>query len=374
MEAFEYEVTKALSGRGAAVAKILGIQSEAALLANLGSPYMPRDEVTPVSAPGLALAWRSRLASGQGKMHELTPIPAGGNAYSAGGLSVTHGPAVAASALAVDSGPSVVSGPTPVPQGQVTPMPTPVYSPDEVSESTELIRKGQVPDVRGGGVRLFGWVILILLLVAGGGAVFLALDSERSGAAKPGTTPVPASNPGDGANLVPQPATSGDDRRKPSSGERKDKAGSSKEGSKSSKGSSKDDKDEPKATITDELVPRTAKDADALLKEASALRDKLKWDAAREKYELVVAGRFKREQGYLGLAEVAFQHNRPDDVIAYAKRAGTGIRARMLLGHAHFKKKDYDAALKYYESVLKEEKGNVEAQNGAKAAREKLGK
>jgi tetratricopeptide (TPR) repeat protein len=136
--------------------------------------------------------------------------------------------------------------------------------------------------------------------------------------------------------------------------------------------SARSSKDDGKAAITDDLVPRTAKEAEALLKEASSLRDKLRWDAAREKYELVVAGKFKRDQGYLGLAEVAFQHNRADDVIAYARRAGTGIRARILLGHAHFKKKDYAAALKYYESVLKEEKGNVEAQNGAKAARNKL--
>jgi len=283
---------------------------------------------------------------------------------------------VAASAVAVDSGPAAVSGPTPIPQAAAMPMPTPVYAPEEISESTELIRKGgPVPDVRGAGMRLFGWVILILLLVAGGGAVFLALDSERSGAGKP-VNPTPAVAPG-GETGAPNEhaAPSSDDRRKPQSGDRKDKdrekdrSGSSR--SSESKSSSKG-KDDGKAAIADEIVPRTAKEADALLKEAGTLRDKLKWDAAREKYELVTAGKFRREQGYLGLAEVAFQLNRPDDVIAYAKRAGTGVRARNLLGHAHFKKKDYEAALKYYESVLKEDKGNVEAQNGAKAARDNL--
>ena len=175
--------------------------------------------------------------------------------------------------------------------------------------------------------------------------------------------------------MAPSSAAPGDDKHKAQSGDRKDREkekGSSKSGGEGK--SSPRGKEESKSSITDEIVPRTAKEADALLKEAGALRDKLKWDAAREKYELVVAGKFRREQGYLGLAEVAFQQNRPDDVIAYAKRAGTGIRARNLLGHAHFKKKDYEAALKYYESVLKEEKGNVEAQNGAKAAREKLGR
>ena len=385
MEAFEYEVTKALSGRGAAVAKILGIQSEAALLANLGSPYMPRDEVTPVSAPGLAQGWRARIASGQMAQlarHEVTPQPSITGSPFPVGASVTHGPAVAVPVMAVDSGPSMASGPAMSPlmgssPSMGMPMPTPVYAPEEVSESTELIRKGgPVPDVRGAGMRLFGWVILVLLLVAGGGAVFLALDSERSGAGKPGPAPGPApavTPEGSGGNLTAEPSrgSEGDRRGKPV--ERKEK-GSAKSGDgKSSDGkSSRASKDDGKTSITDDLVPRTAKEAEALLKEAAGLRDKLKWDAARDRYELVVAGKFKRDQGYLGLAEVAFQHNRADDVIAYAKRAGTGVRARILLGHAHFKKKDYAAALKYYESVLKEEKGNVEAQNGAKAARDKL--
>jgi tetratricopeptide (TPR) repeat protein len=224
-------------------------------------------------------------------------------------------------------------------------------------------------------MRLFGWVILILLLVAGGGAVFLALDSERSGSGKPGSTTTPAATPGgESGGPREQPPSSGDDRRKQPSGDRKDKGDKEKSGSsKGSEGKSSRKEEAKSSSITDEIVPRTAKEADALLKEAGSLRDKLKWDAAREKYELVTAGKFRREQGYLGLAEVAFQLNRPDDVIAYAKRAGTGIRARNLLGHAHFKKKDYEAALKYYESVLKEDKGNVEAQNGAKAARDKLG-
>jgi len=208
--------------------------------------------------------------------------------------------------------------------------------------------------------------------------VFLALDSERSGAGNP-VTPQPAATPDPGATggtPAEAPASRDDDKRGKPVERGKDKSGSAKSGSDGKSGDSgkgsRSSKDDSKAGITDDLVPRTAKEAEALLKEASSLRDKLRWDAAREKYELVVASKFKRDQGYLGLAEVAFQHNRADDVIAYARRAGTGIRARILLGHAHFKKKDFPAALKYYESVLKEEKGNVEAQNGAKAARDKI--
>jgi serine/threonine protein kinase len=350
MEAFEYELTKALSGRGAAVAKILGIQSEAALLANLGSPYMPRDEVTPVSTPGLAKEWRARLASGrlQDQPREITPTP------------TPHSGPVAAPIFALDSGPTQAnSGPTA--------MAAPLFDGDlDSPESTEIVH-ARVPDLRGAG--LFGWVVLIVLLIAGGAAVFLALDSERSGAGKPAGAAPETEVESEAKAATAEPAAvekpraiKGTERKeKPAPAAKPEKAQSKKA-------------DPDSRSITEDMVPRTAREAESLLKEASALRDKLKWDAAREKYELVVAGKFSRNAGYLGLAEVAFQNKRADDVIAYARRAGTGIRARVLLGHAHFQKRDYATALKYYESVLKEDKGHTEAQSAARAARDKLGK
>ncbi|HUS68863.1 MAG TPA: tetratricopeptide repeat protein, partial [Kofleriaceae bacterium] len=119
-------------------------------------------------------------------------------------------------------------------------------------------------------------------------------------------------------------------------------------------------------------APRTQKEADALLKEARAARDKLQWDKARARYEQVVASKFGRDEAYLGLAEVAFQTKRADEIIGYAKRAGNGIRARVLLGHGYFQKQEYGKALKLYESVLADKPDHTEAQNAAKAARLKL--
>jgi tetratricopeptide (TPR) repeat protein len=99
---------------------------------------------------------------------------------------------------------------------------------------------------------------------------------------------------------------------------------------------------------------------------------RLDWDGAKEKYELVAAGKFHRHRAYLGLAEVAFETKRADDAIAYAKRAGDTPGARVLLGHAYYQKSDYQTALQYYDSVLRQNPNHTEAQNGAKAARDKL--
>jgi len=355
MESFEYELTKCLSGRGAAVAKILGIQSEAALLGS--AAYLPRDEVTP--SGGLsAKAWRARMASGA--MAELTPPPTRRDS----GLDLGQKAAAAVAAAQ-----------------PVAPLPMPLMDTQVQSEQTELVHRG-VPDLRGSGLRLFGWVVLILLLLAGGGAVFLALDSERSGAAPPAPPPEPqpagaaapvGAEAAAGGAAAGKASATGRERgreRAGGRGERGDREGREERG----EARRHDREERPSAAEVPAGEPRDAKEAQALLDEARSLRDNLEWEKARALYQRVVQGKFHRSAGYLGLAEVAFQTKRLDDVIAYAKRAGTGIRARVLLGHAYYQKGNYETALRYYESVLKQDKNHTEAQHAAKAAREKLGK
>jgi tetratricopeptide (TPR) repeat protein len=99
---------------------------------------------------------------------------------------------------------------------------------------------------------------------------------------------------------------------------------------------------------------------------------RLDWDGAKQKYERVASGKFQRHKAYLGLAQVAFETKRADDAIGYAKRAGDSPQARVLLGHAYYQKREYAQALHYYELVLSQKPDHTEAQNGAKAARDKL--
>src|SRR5690606_40137235 len=259
--------------------------------------------------------------------------------------------------------------------------PMPLMDTQVQSEQTELVHRG-VPDLRGSGLRLFGWVVLILLLLAGGGAVFLALDSERSGAAPPAPPPEPqpagaaapvGAEAAAGGAAAGKASATGRERgreRAGGRGERGDREGREERG----EARRHDREERPSAAEVPAGEPRDAKEAQALLDEARSLRDNLEWEKARALYQRVVQGKFHRSAGYLGLAEVAFQTKRLDDVIAYAKRAGTGIRARVLLGHAYYQKGNYETALRYYESVLKQDKNHTEAQHAAKAAREKLGK
>ncbi|HUS68169.1 MAG TPA: serine/threonine-protein kinase, partial [Kofleriaceae bacterium] len=169
MEAFEYELTKCLSGRGAAVAKILGIQSEASLHGSgLVGSYMPRDEVTPTSSPGMLPAWRARnRAPG-----EVTPVPTS----TVPGVSATFGPTARTgppSFSTPQTGVPSSSGPAEMAAGAVSapaPLVMPVFEQgEETSESTELVQR-DVPDLSGGGLRVFGWLFLVVLLAAGGAA------------------------------------------------------------------------------------------------------------------------------------------------------------------------------------------------------------
>jgi len=118
--------------------------------------------------------------------------------------------------------------------------------------------------------------------------------------------------------------------------------------------------------------PRSRRAALALLKRARKAKNKLKWAKARELFSRVSKGRYYRAGGLLGLAEIAFQTKDTVAAIRYASRArkaGAGDAARMLLGHAYFKQKKFSKALREYERVLKRNPANQEAQGAARAAR-----
>jgi tetratricopeptide (TPR) repeat protein len=118
--------------------------------------------------------------------------------------------------------------------------------------------------------------------------------------------------------------------------------------------------------------PRNEKEAQRLLSQARGLAGNMKWDDAREKYERVVSGRFLKQQGYLGLADVAFQNKNAELAIKFAKKAGNSIPAQLALGNGYFKKGDYKAALQIYNKVLAKKPGHKEAQSSAKEARARM--
>ncbi|HWM88631.1 MAG TPA: protein kinase [Kofleriaceae bacterium] len=376
MEAFEYELTKCLAGRGVAVAKILGIPSESPLL-GMGGTYLPRDEVTPVSSPVGVASWRARLSFQE-------PVQSGGVVTEPGTASIPTPPphfasvapgGVAAGAVGHLGALSMSTPPA------VTPAPLPVAEPPR-AEDTDMVN-ARMPDLRGQGLRLFGWAVLLLLLVAGGAAMFLALDSERAGTGSPARTSAQSGDLGQPAAPArrEEPAAPAKGRRAAGSHKSADRAPARDraESAGAAKGDAGDrqaherEEDGKRAERSPAGVPRTAQEAKALLQDAEKRVSKLDWDGAKEKYQLVAAGKFQRQKAYLGLAEVAFETKRNDDVISYAKRAGGSAGARVLLGHAYYQKREFATALQYYDSVLRENRNHTEAHTGAKAARDQLG-
>jgi tetratricopeptide (TPR) repeat protein len=269
---------------------------------------------------------------------------------------------------------------SPVGAAVIPPAPRRQTAPPETGDDTDLVG-ARVPDLRGQGLRLFGWAVLIMLLATGGGAVLLAIDSERGAdagrekeAARPAAAAAPAAERG-------APAVRGPGSRDGVPGRGRDRGDRGERGERDRKDArdpdrrdrDKDARGERASDGDSSGTPGSAQEARALLQDAEKRVSRLDWDGAKHKYERVASGKFQRQKAYLGLAQVAFETKRADDAISYARRAGDSPQARVLLGHAYYQKREYSQALHYYKLVLSEKPDHTEAQNGAKAARDKLG-
>ncbi len=341
MEAFEYELTKCVAGRGAAVAQILGMSSDPALVASLN--------------PGLNLVEERGLAARSGPTRSSsTPS------------------SVPPAEAPVSSEPQV---PASVPPGSELDISTATLDVIRPEESVEE----EVPELRSP-ARVIGWVAMVALIVGGIATLLYIAAGERSGRdrqvaaglpsdaeptaveppdARPALVPlvVPADAgvvPTDGLGVDAAPAAEPPDRPH-------------------SKGQG------PRVVrpaVKADGPPRTRDQARKLLRQADALKSKMQWEEAKVLYARVAKGKYARAKGLLGLAKVAFETKDTDGAVEYATQAlaaGGGDPARMQLGHAHFKQGRYREALSFYDQVLKHDPGNKEAQASANLARSKLG-
>ena len=117
-------------------------------------------------------------------------------------------------------------------------------------------------------------------------------------------------------------------------------------------------------------------DARRVLAQARAAEASMQWAEARDAYTRVLESGGQRGAALTGLASVAWQTKNLAKTIELAKqaiKAGGGTKARMLLGHAYFKQRDFAAAAKEYDAVLKQHPDDREAQNALSAAKQKGG-
>jgi serine/threonine-protein kinase len=96
---------------------------------------------------------------------------------------------------------------------------------------------------------------------------------------------------------------------------------------------------------------------------------------ARGIFEKLTKSKRERGAALVGLAEISFQEKKYADAARTAEKAaerGGGVKARVLLGDAHFRLAHYKDAAKAYEDALKIDPGNASAKSGLALANKRM--
>jgi len=116
-------------------------------------------------------------------------------------------------------------------------------------------------------------------------------------------------------------------------------------------------------------------DTRKLLVEGERLLRAERFPEAREIFEKLAKSRRDRGPALVGLAEISFQEKKYDEAVRSAGLAadkGGGVKARVLLGDAHFRLAHYKEAAKAYEDALKLDPANASAKSGLALATKRM--
>jgi serine/threonine-protein kinase len=128
----------------------------------------------------------------------------------------------------------------------------------------------------------------------------------------------------------------------------------------------------PKARTAARSAPAENK---KLLTEGERLLRAERFPEAREIFEKLTRSRHDRGPALVGLAEISFQEKKYDEAVHSAELAadkGGGVKARVLLGDAHFRLAHYKEAAKAYEDALKLDPTNASARSGLALATKRM--
>jgi serine/threonine protein kinase len=387
MESLEYELNKCLSGRGVAVAQILGMTTDANVVATLNPGLSMRnidDGIVRPSRPTTHPAdpWDQR--SGISRTNELWETRSG---ISRGMVSGPHASPVHPRPQSEPSVPPTRgSGPMvpPGPSGA-----SPALAPAASGQS--IVVGEVVPDVKKrGGMAVFGWILLVLIILGGAGAAAYVMFFKPAGkdvppagvqAADTATivAPSPTTTAGTGHHVDKVVSPAGDEVTSGSS------AGSAVASPGNSPADVSDDdraskNKNPKAGVrpahTLPKHPTTAaedKDPKALIKQAQALEAAADWEGARNVYV-----KLEKLRGYEGLAEyrMAYDSFQTGDTTAaqnFAQKAAARpgkekLDAMFLYGDALFKGGEYKRAKDVYVGLRGKTTGDKKASATKKIA------
>jgi serine/threonine protein kinase/predicted negative regulator of RcsB-dependent stress response len=122
-------------------------------------------------------------------------------------------------------------------------------------------------------------------------------------------------------------------------------------------------------------VGTTAAESKRMVEDAQRLLHAERFAEARALFEKLAKSKRDRRVAMLGLAEIAFQEKNYAEAVHSAQLAverGGGVKARVLLGDAHFRLGQYKEAAKAYEDALKLEPGNASAKTGLSLAQKRM--
>jgi hypothetical protein len=362
MEALEYELNKCLSGRGVAVAQILGMTTDANIVATLNPGISMRnlDEgmVPTARAATSNEVWDTR--SGISRVMKSGPV------------QVSQAMRQSDPAIVVPAGQSAqATQPTPragspnqFPRAQTPSVSPRAPSVQSLPVGEALPEPTPAPVVRRSGMAVFGWIMLVLLILGGGAAAYyyfvVMQNAEQS---QPASSAAPQPVPGGsgsqaimtGSQHPPVETAAG------SGSSAEDEGTPGEQGS----GAEVDDRDHgtkngsnskrPKAGTPKHPVVAASSNPIELLREADKLEKAGDWDSAR-----VVWEKLERTKGYnkpgmalFKQAWAAFQIKDTATALQLAQKAA-GMRdapwldTRDLIGDCLFKQGEYDRAKEYY--------------------------
>jgi eukaryotic-like serine/threonine-protein kinase len=408
METLEYELNKCLAGRGVAVAQILGMTTDAHVVATLNPGLSMRtfDDAVVVaraqtSSPAIGMP-RPGTHSGMSELPAMWSGPAMSTnqnaliarqaAESGAGYLGSVGPAASGSfpaqgvALRAQSSPSLI-------QPAVTIAPA-VSDPGLPAAPPMVV-------VHRSALGVLGWIVLAAVLFGGVGSLLYIALGERNavraseaaaragGSARPATrgdadvpavSPEPTGAPAGSAASEPAPPRPDRDATSPEAAGSAAAPGAAGPGSQAEPGDAtrKPGADEktrrrpvPPRPVTVHRPVATADDKDpkgapALLRQAKAAESASKWEEARAAYQRLEKFRPYRSEAMYGQAWTAFQMNDAHMAELIAGQLATEggpfkIRAMFLYADALFVQSQYPRAKVIYQKLRSELHGDQRA-------------